>query len=110
MELAMFFRTKKSGPRSYLQIVENRWRDGRPQQTVLATLGRLDKLQANGEIDALLTSGARFADKLLVLSEHQQDKLPVIRTRHWGAPMVFEKLWHEVGGPAIVAAVLRGRR
>ena len=45
MEAAVFFRTKKSGPRTYLQLVENHWRDGRPQQTVLATLGRLDELQ-----------------------------------------------------------------
>src|SRR5919201_6341608 len=84
-EAAMFFRTKKSGPRSDLQLVENHWRDGRPQQTVLATLGRLDQLQANGQVDALLTSGARFAQKLLILSEHQQHKLPVIRSRRWGA-------------------------
>jgi hypothetical protein len=28
----MFFRTKTSGTRSYLQIVENRWEDGRPKQ------------------------------------------------------------------------------
>jgi len=35
----MFFRTKSSGPRSYLQIVENRWEDGRPRQRVIATLG-----------------------------------------------------------------------
>jgi transposase len=105
----MFFRTKKSGPRSYLQIVENHWRDGRPQQSVLATLGRLDELQANGHVDGLLTSGARFAQKLLVLSEHQKDKLPVIRTRRWGAPLVFEKLWRETGCQAILGEVLRGR-
>ena len=91
----MFFRSKKSGPRSYLQIVENHWRDGRPQQTVLVTLGRLDQLQADGQIDGLLTSGSRFAEKLLVLSAHQQQQLPVIQTRHWGAPLVFEKLWRE---------------
>ena len=106
----MFFRTKKSGPRSYLQIVENHWRDGRPQQTVLATLGRLDDLDANGKVDGLLTSGARFAHKLLILSEHQRHNLPVIRTRHWGAPLVFEKLWQETGCQAVCHAVLRGRR
>jgi transposase len=106
----MFFRTKKSGPRSYLQLVENHWRDGRPQQTVLATLGRLDKLQDSGQVDALLTSGARFAQKLLVLSEHQQQNLPVIRTRHWGAPLVFEKLWRETGCQAVITELLRGRR
>jgi hypothetical protein len=50
----MFFRTKTSGPRSYLQIVENRWEDGRPRQRVIATLGRLDQLQQTGQLDALL--------------------------------------------------------
>ncbi len=106
----MFFRTKTSGPRSYLQIVENHWRDGRPRQTVLATLGRVEELQADGKVDGLLTSGARFAQKLLVLSEHQQHNLPVIRTRHWGAPLVFERLWQQTGCPAVLHALLRGRR
>jgi transposase len=106
----MFFRTKKSGPRTYLQIVENHWRDGRPQQTVLASLGRLDELQANGRVDALLTSGARFAQKLLVLSEHQQHNCPVLRTRRWGAPLVFEKLWQQTGCQVVIREVLRGRR
>jgi len=105
----MFFRTKKSGPRTYLQIVENHWRDGRPQQTVIATVGRLDELQTNAQVDALLTSGARFAQKLLILSEHKQGKLPVLRTRRWGGPLVFEKLWDEIGGPAVIREVLRGR-
>ena len=105
----MFFRTKKSGPRTYLQIVENHWRAGRPQQTVIATVGRLDELQANAQVDALLTSGARFAQKLLILAEHKQGKLPVLRSRRWGAPLVFEKLWDEIGGPAVIREVLRGR-
>jgi transposase len=105
----MFFRTKKSGPRSYLQIVENHWRDGRPQQTVLATLGRLEELQTQGQIDALLASGSRFAEKLLILSALQKQQVPVIRTLRWGAPLVFEKLWHATGLAAVVAEVLRGR-
>ena len=41
----MFFRVKPSGPRRYLQIVENHWHDGRSCQRVIATLGRLDHLQ-----------------------------------------------------------------
>ena len=98
----MFFRSKKSGPRRYLQLVENHWRDGRPRQTVLATLGRLEELQASGQVDALLASGSRFAQKLLVLSEHQQQRLPVIRTRRWGAALVFDKLWRETGCQAVV--------
>ncbi len=105
----MYFRTKKSGPRSYLQIVENHWRDGRPQQTVLVTLGRLEELQSKGQVDALLTSGSRFAEKLLVLSAHQKQQLPVIQTRRWGAALVFEKLWRETGCQAVITELLRGR-
>jgi hypothetical protein len=105
----MFFRTKKSGPRSYLQIVENHWRDGRPQQSVLMTLGRLDELQKQGHVDRLISSGARFAEKLLVLAEHQKNRLPVIRSRHWGAVLVFEKLWRETGCQEVIQELLRGR-
>ena len=105
----MYFRTKKAGPRRYLQIVENHWRDGRPQQTVLVTLGRLEELQGKGQVDALLTSGSRFAEKLLVLSAHQKQQLPVIQTRRWGAALVFEKLWRQTGCQAIVSELLGTR-
>ena len=77
----MFFRVKKSGPRQYLQIVENFWQEGRTHQRVLATLGRLDQLQSSGQLDALLASGARLAQQSLLLSAHQQGRLPVITTR-----------------------------
>src|SRR5579872_4651861 len=66
----MFFRTKTSGPRTYLQIVENRWENGRSRQRVVATLGRLDQLQQTGQLDALLASGARLAQSVLLLSAH----------------------------------------
>ena len=36
----MFFRTKTSGPRTYLQVVENRWEGGRSRQRVIATVDR----------------------------------------------------------------------
>ena len=57
----MFFRIKKSGPRTYLQIVENRWEGGGTRQRVMATLGRLEELKVSGELDNLLRSGARFS-------------------------------------------------
>jgi hypothetical protein len=49
----MFFRIKLSGERRYLQIVENT-RDGvSTRQRVLATLGRVEDLEADGRLDAL---------------------------------------------------------
>lgn len=106
----MFFRTKKSGPRTYLQLVENHWRDGRPHQTVLATLGRLDELQEQGALDRLLRSGARFADKLLVLTALQRGELPAVRTLRVGAVLIFERLWQQTGCAAVLEQLLAERR
>ena len=106
----MFFRTKKSGPRTYLQLVENHWRDGRPRQRVLATLGRLDDLQLRGAVDALLTSGSRFAEKLLVLSAHHDGRLPVVHALHVGAVLIFERLWRDSGCHGALQQLLAGRR
>jgi len=78
----MFFRTKTSGPRTYLQVVENRWEGGRSRQRVIATLGRLDDLQRSGQLEAPLISGARLAESVLILTDHAQGKLPDFRGHH----------------------------
>ena len=106
----MFFRTKTSGPRSYLQIVENRWEDGRPRQRVIATLGRLDRLQQSGQLDALLVSGARLAQSVLLLSAHAKGQLPTITTRRIGPALIFERLWRETGCQRVIEQLLDGRR
>ena len=56
----MFVRVKNVGPYQYLQIAQNRRQGKRVKQSVIATLGRLDKLTASGAIDQLLRSAARF--------------------------------------------------
>src|SRR5271157_590658 len=78
----MFFRTKTSGPRTYLQVVENRWEGGRSRQRVIATLGRFDDLQRSGQLEAPLISGARLAESVLILTDHAQGKLPDFRGHH----------------------------
>ncbi|MBV8605991.1 MAG: IS1634 family transposase [Singulisphaera sp.] len=106
----MFFRTKTSGPRSYLQIVENRWEDGRPRQRVIATLGRLEQLQQSGQLDALLVSGARLAQSVLLLSAHAKGQLPTITTRRIGPARVFQRLWQQTGCQRVIEQLLDGRR
>jgi hypothetical protein len=105
----MFFRTKKSGPRTYLQLVENRWEDGRSRQHVLATLGRLDQLQAGGQLDALLVSGARFAQSLVLLSAQAEGRVPVLTTRSLGPGLLFERLWRQTGCQAVLEQLLAER-
>ena len=106
----MFFRTKTSGPRTYLQIVENRWEDGRPRQRVIATLGRLDQLQQSGQLDALLASGARLAQSVLLLSAHTKGQLPTITTRRIGPALIIQRLWEQTGCQRVIEQLLDGRR
>jgi DDE family transposase len=106
----MSFRTKTSGPRTYLQIVENRWEEGRPRQRVIATLGRLDQLQQSGQLDALLASGARLAQSVLLLSAHAQGQLPTITTRRIGPAWIIQRLWEQTGCQRVIEQLLEGRR
>ena len=66
----MFVRAKKSGRYEYLQVVQNERVDGRVRQRVIATLGRVDQLQEEGHIDALLSSCSRFAQNVAVMDAH----------------------------------------
>jgi len=68
----MFVRTKTSGTYQYLQIVQNERIDGRVRQRIVATLGRLDILQSKGQLDGLVSSCARFAQKVSVLDAYQR--------------------------------------
>ena len=106
----MFFRIKQSQTREYLQIVENRREAGKVKQRVIATLGRLDQLQASGQLEALLQSGARFAEAVLLVSAHGKGELPIVQTQRVGAVKVFERLWQETGCQAVLLELLAPRR
>ena len=106
----MFFRLKKSGPRSYLQIVENR-RDGRAvRQSVIATLGRIDELAACGGLATLLASGARFCEQVMLLpvldDPEQSARLSCQRI---GGPLLFGRLWERLGIGAVLEELLAPR-
>jgi transposase len=106
----MFFRLKPSGPRTYLQIVENRREDGAHRQHVIATLGRADELAASGALAALLASGARLCDQVMLLSAPGGDADgPRLSTRRIGGPLLFERLWEETGCQGVIEDLLAGR-
>src|SRR5271169_5398141 len=109
MEAAMFFRVKQSGPRQYLQIVENFRQDGRVRQRVLTTLGRLDELRRSGNLDGLLASGARFAEHVLLLTAHRNGQVPVVNSQRIGPTLIFERLWQETGCQHVLRDLLASR-
>jgi len=106
----MFFRTKRSGDRSYVQLVENRREDGRTKQRVLLTLGRQEELEQSGQLGALLRSGARLTESVCVLDAHAKGKTARVEARRIGPGLVFERLWRETGIHAVLECRLRGRK
>jgi hypothetical protein len=88
----MFFRIKPSGNRRYLQIVENSRDGARTVQRVLATLGRVEDLQAAGKLDPLLRSCAGFCETALLISSFHAGALETSAPTRIGAPMIFGRL------------------
>jgi hypothetical protein len=106
----MFLRTQRTPSGTYLLLVENA-RDGpRVRQRILHRFGRLDELHTSGQLDGLLTSLGRFADKVLVLGAHNRGEGLTAETRHVGGPLVFERLWEACGIRAVLTELLSERR
>ena len=108
----MFCHAKVSGSNTYIQIVENRREGKKVRQRVIATLGRLDHLQASGALDRLLQSACRFSKQLMVLAaqpgdDNGEDSATV---RHIGPALTFDSLWRASGCQEIVRELLAGRR
>ena len=106
----MFVREKTTQGRTYLQVVESYWQDGRPRQRVIATLGRLDKLQEKGGIDGVLRSLGRFSDKVRVTEEYQEGNLEAKRISKVGPDLICAKIWSELGMGRILDGLLSGRK
>ncbi|MBV8096504.1 MAG: IS1634 family transposase [Acetobacteraceae bacterium] len=105
----MFFRIKPAGERRYLQIVENK-RDGhRTVQRVLATLGRIEDLEADGRLETLLRSGARFCETAMLISTLRAGTLEGASSLRIGPPMVFGRLWERAGYRAVMEQLAAGR-
>jgi hypothetical protein len=105
----MYFRVKRTGPYTYLQIVES-FRDQRQvHQRVLSTVGRLDVLQATGQLDALLRSGSRFCQKLVIIDAHAAGQTEAVAVQRVGPDLVFGRLWEELQIGATLQRALQRR-
>lgn len=105
----MFVRTKPSGKYQYLQIVESRWEDGRPRQYVIATLGRLDRLKASGQVDAITRSLAKFSEKVKVIEDYKGGKVSDLSVKKVGPDLIVRRLWRELGINEVLNKLLSGR-
>ena len=102
----MYFRAKRSGGFEYLQVVESHRVNGKPRQTVVATLGRLDALKESGELDRLLQSGARFTESGMLVSAFEKGETATIDAKRIGPPLLFERLWRDSGCRSVTKDLL----
>ena len=107
----MFVREKTSGKHTYLQIVQNRRENGSTRQTVVASLGRAEKLAATGALDSIIRSAARFSNKSIALAEKTRGTSDFEVDGHIiGPALVFDRLWRASGCQAVLHDALAGRR
>jgi transposase len=79
----------------YLQIVRSYRDNGKVKQQILFTLGRLDLLQASGEIDGLVKALARFAVKQQLIDLSKD--ISVSQVCHLGAAHVVSRMLERLG-------------
>jgi len=104
----MFARVKKSGKYQYLQIVENRKVKGKVKQRVIATIGRLDRLQEKDRVETLIRSLSRFSEKAMLILTGRSDVSAEAVTI--GPALIFERLWKETGIKGAIKEMLAGRK
>lgn len=106
----MFIRTKTVSGKTYALLVENHWENGKTRQKIVRSLGRLDALKESGKLDGILESLGRLSDKLAVIGEREYEVSEREKALRIGPPLIFERLWEELGIPAIIGRVARARR
>ncbi|MCC5888892.1 MAG: IS1634 family transposase [Gammaproteobacteria bacterium] len=104
----MFVKVTTSGPRRYVKLVEA-YRDGagKPRQRVVATLGRLETIEA-GEANALLNGLLRVSGRP-TLDEGTGDT-EFAPARSVGDTWLLTSLWKELGFDQAFRRVLRNKR
>jgi len=108
---AMFFRFKRSGERTYVQIVANKRVEGAVRQSVVANLGRADELAASGGLASLIASGAKLTDQVLLINalDEDADGALSIAAKRIGGPMLFGKIWERLGVAEVLGGLLKDR-
>jgi len=103
----MFVRLKRVRSYRYLQLVESVRAEAKPRQRVLATLGRVEELQAKGSIDALVCSLSKFSPNALALIAGEST--PDTHALMIGPVLIFERLWQRLKLEQILKELLRER-
>jgi hypothetical protein len=105
----VFVREKHINGYTYLYLVETVREDGRTKQRILKNLGRKDAVLADGSLERLASSVARYAERAVVLSELAAGQPDQLACQRIGGPLLFGRLWETTGCAAVIKDLLAGR-
>lgn len=105
----MFVREKHIAGYTYLYLVESVREDGRTKQRIIKNLGRKEAVIASGELERLAMSVGRYAERAIVLSQLEAGNPEGLTCKRIGPPLLFGRLWEEIGCAAVIADLLAGR-
>jgi len=104
----VFVREKHINGYTYLYLVETVREDGRTKQRILKNLGRKDAVLADGSLERLASSVARYAERAVVLSELAAGHPDRLGCQRIGGPLLFGRLWERTGCAAVIQELLAG--
>jgi hypothetical protein len=105
----MFVREKRIGPYTYIYLVETVREGGHVKQRIIRNLGRKEEVERRGDLDRLVLSAARLAQRSMVLSLLEQGTLPDLACHRIGPPLIFERLWRDTQCGAVLTELLAER-
>jgi hypothetical protein len=105
----MFVREKRIGLYTYVYLVETVREDGRVKQRIIRNLGRREDVERRGDLDRLVRSAARLAQRSMVLSTLDADGAPQFGCKRIGPPLLFERLWRDTQCGGVLTELLTDR-
>jgi hypothetical protein len=106
----MFVREKRIGPYTYVYLVETVREDGRVRQRIIRNLGRKEEVEHNGDLDRLVRSATRLAQRSMILSLLEESGgAENLACQRIGPPLLFERLWRDTRCGDVLNELLTGR-
>src|SRR3954469_6088878 len=105
----MFVREKRIGPYTYVYLVETVREDGRVRQRIIRNLGRKEEVERSGDLDRLLRSATRLAQRSMILSLLEEGGAEALACRRIGPPLLFERLWRDTHCGDVLSELLADR-
>jgi Transposase DDE domain len=105
----MFVRQKRIGRYVYVYLVETVREHGQIKQRIIRNLGRKEDVERRGDLDRLVRSAARLAQRSMILSLMDEGSVPTLNCKRIGPPLLFERLWRDSGCGEVLHELLADR-